>query len=252
MTISILPVPGIPEIRAGDDLAAIVLRALEEAGLELEDGDVLAVTQKIVSKAEGRLVRETDGPGKSGWVERETVRVVARRGDLMIAETRHGLVCANAGVDASNVPDGHLTLLPEDPDASAERIRAAVASTTGARVAVVVTDTFGRPWREGLTNVAIGASGLPAIVDLRGRPDASGRVLDVTVVALADEIAAASGLTMGKSDGVPVAILRGIPIPDWAPIAGARALIRDPANDLFRRGEVDGAYPSAPDADGRP
>jgi len=203
-----------------------------------------------VSKAEGRLVRESDGPGKTGWVERETVRVVARRGDLMIAETRHGLVCANAGVDASNVPDGYLSLLPEDPDASAERIRAAVASATGARVAVVVTDTFGRPWREGLTNVAVGAAGLPAVVDLRGRPDAAGRVLDVTVVALADEIAAASGLAMGKADGVPVAILRGIPIPGWAPHTDARALIRDPANDLFRRGEIDGVPPAA--AAGRP
>jgi coenzyme F420-0:L-glutamate ligase / coenzyme F420-1:gamma-L-glutamate ligase len=239
VTVEIVPIPGLPEIRPGDDLAALLIDALHDAGIELREGDVLAVTQKIVSKAEGRLVREEDGPGKEGWVERETVRVVARRGDLVIAETRHGFVCANAGVDASNVPEGYLTLLPEDPDATAERIRRGVSDATGAAVGVVITDTFGRPWREGLTNVAIGAAGLPSVVDLRGQPDAGGRVLDVTIEALADEIAAASGLVMGKSDGVPAAVLRGVTIPGWAPQTPARALVRDAENDLFRTGSVD-------------
>jgi coenzyme F420-0:L-glutamate ligase/coenzyme F420-1:gamma-L-glutamate ligase len=239
VTVEIIPVPGLPEVRSGDDLPALIVAALGDAGIGLRDGDVLAVTQKIVSKAEGRLVREEDGPGKAGWVAREAVRVVARRGDLVIAETQQGFICANAGVDASNVPEGWLSLLPEDPDASAERIREAVSKANGAVLGVVVTDTFGRPWREGLTNVAIGAAGLPSIIDLRGRPDAGGRVLDVTIVALADEIAAASGLVMGKSDGVPAAVIRGVTIPPWAPNAAARALVRDPEHDLFRTGTFD-------------
>jgi coenzyme F420-0:L-glutamate ligase/coenzyme F420-1:gamma-L-glutamate ligase len=238
MTVLIDPVPGVPEIRPGDDLPALLVAALSHAGMDLRDGDIMTVTQKIVSKAEGRVVLEADGPGRAGWVAREAVRVVARRGDLVIAETRHGFVCANAGVDASNVADGHLTLLPEHPDASAERIRDALVRWAGARVAVVVTDTFGRPWREGLTNVAIGAAGLPSIVDLRGRADASGRVLEATVVALADEVAAASGLVMGKSDGVPAARLRGVDVPPWAPEAGATALVRNAADDLFRTGAI--------------
>ncbi len=239
MTVEIVPIPGLPEVRSGDDLATLLVAGLRDARVDLRDGDVLAVTQKIVSKAEGRVVREEDGPGKAGWVERETARLVARRGDLVIAETRHGFVCANAGVDASNVPEGSLSLLPEDPDTSAERIRRAVSEATGVVLGVIITDTFGRPWREGLTNVAIGSAGLPSIVDLRGRPDAGGRVLDVTIVALADEIAAASGLVMGKSDGVPAAVLRGVAIPAWAPNTPAHALVRDPENDLFRTGSVD-------------
>jgi len=239
MSVEVLPVRGLPEVRAGDDLARLITEALGASDQELRDGDVLAVTQKIVSKAEGRVVREADGPGKQGWIERETRRVVARRGDLVIAETRHGFVCANAGVDASNVGEGLLALLPEDPDASATRIRAGVGRLTGAAVAVVVTDTFGRPWREGLTNVAIGAAGLPSLIDLRGRTDANGRDLEVTIVALADEIAAASGLVMGKSDGVPVALLRGVEPPAWAPEAPASALVRDPSMDLFRLGSFE-------------
>jgi coenzyme F420-0:L-glutamate ligase/coenzyme F420-1:gamma-L-glutamate ligase len=215
-----------------------LLVGLRASGIELRDGDVLTVTQKIVSKAEGRVVREVDGPGKRGWIERETRRVVARRDELVITETHHGFICANAGVDASNVAEGLLTLLPEDPNGSAARIRAAATEATGARVAVVITDTFGRPWREGLTNVAIGAAGLPSIVDLRNRTDAGGRVLEATIVALGDEIAAASGLVMGKADGIPAAVLRGIAIPSWAPDADATALIRDPALDLFREGST--------------
>jgi coenzyme F420-0:L-glutamate ligase/coenzyme F420-1:gamma-L-glutamate ligase len=238
MTVQIDPVPGIPEVHPGDDLPALLIAALSAAGMDLRDGDILAVTQKVISKAEGRVVAEADGPGRAGWVARETVRVVARRGDLVISETRHGFVCANAGVDASNVPEGLLTLLPEHPDASAERVREALARWAGTRVAVVVTDTFGRPWRDGLTNVAIGAAGLPSVVDLRGRADAAGRVLEATVIALADEVAAASGLVMGKSDGVPAARIRGVEVPDWAPVAGASALVRNAADDLFRTGAI--------------
>jgi coenzyme F420-0:L-glutamate ligase/coenzyme F420-1:gamma-L-glutamate ligase len=229
--IEVVPVPGIPEVEPGADLTPIISTAIREAGLSLRDGDVVAVTQKVVSKAEGRVVEE--GPdGKDGWVARETRRVVARRDVMVIAETRHGFVCANAGVDASNVAEGFLTLLPEDPDASAERIRDGLSREAGADVAVVVTDTFGRPWREGLVNVAIGCSGLPALVDLRGTKDATGRVLDATIVALADEVAAASGLVMGKAEGVPVAIVRGLRTD--APPQPASALVREPAEDLFR------------------
>lgn len=234
MSVEVIPVPGVPEIRAGDDLGRILTDALRAAGIPVSDGDILVVTQKVVSKAEGRVVRE-EPVGKAAWVERETRRVVARRGDLVIAETRHGFVCANAGVDASNVGPGLLSLLPEDPDASAERIRASISDLTGARVAVVITDTFGRPWRHGLVNVAIGAAGLPSLVDLRGNPDATGRPLEVTVVAVADEVAAASGLVMGKADGIPAAVVRGVQAE--APAVPASAIVRPPSEDLFRTGE---------------
>jgi dehydro coenzyme F420 reductase / coenzyme F420-0:L-glutamate ligase / coenzyme F420-1:gamma-L-glutamate ligase len=225
MTVEIVPVPGLPEIRAGHDLATLI-----GDSAELRDGDVVAVTQKAVSKAEGRVV--PDAEGKGAWVAREARRVVARRGDLVIAETRHGFVCANAGVDASNVPEGFLTLLPEDPDGSAARIHAGLRDRTGRDLAVVITDTFGRPWRHGLVNVAIGCAGFPALVDLRGTKDAGGRLLEATVVALADEVAAASGLVMGKADGVPAAVVRGL-LHD-APPGTARDLVRPPADDLFR------------------
>ncbi|TMK84326.1 MAG: coenzyme F420-0:L-glutamate ligase, partial [Actinobacteria bacterium] len=198
--LEIIPVRTIPDVRAGDDLASLILQALAREGLRLERNDILVVTQKVVSKAEGRVVPEQPD-GKAAWVERETRRVVARRWDMVIAETRHGLVCANAGVDASNVEEGFLSLLPLDPDGTAGRIRAAVSTPAGIDVGVVITDTFGRPWRAGVLNVAIGCAGLPALVDLRGTKDATGRVLETTVVALADEIAAASGLVMGKADG---------------------------------------------------
>jgi len=234
VTVQIVPVQGMPEVAPGDDLPALIVDALSRAGVALEDGDILAVTQKVVSKAEGRVVAEADGPGKAGWVERETRRVVARRDDLVVAETHHGFVCANAGVDASNVAEGFLTLLPADPDASAGRIRAAVGAASGVDVGVVVTDTFGRAWRDGLVNVAIGCAGLPATVDLRGRADAGGRLLEATVQALADEVAAASGLAMGKADGVPVAVVRGVRAPAWAPERPAASLVRPPEMDLFR------------------
>jgi coenzyme F420-0:L-glutamate ligase/coenzyme F420-1:gamma-L-glutamate ligase len=234
MSVQIIPIPGLPEVRPGDDVAALVLDAAGRAGVDVRDGDVLAVTQKIVSKAEGRVVAEVDGPGKAGWVERETRRVVARRDDLVVAETRHGFVCANAGVDASNVAEGFLTLLPQDPDLSASRIRAVVGERTGVDVGVVVTDTFGRPWRNGLVNVAIGCAGLPAVVDLRGTTDAGGHVLEASIQALADEVAAASGLAMGKADGIPVAVIRGVRAPVWAPDQPASSLVRPPEMDLFR------------------
>jgi coenzyme F420-0:L-glutamate ligase/coenzyme F420-1:gamma-L-glutamate ligase len=231
MTLEVIPIPGIPEVTEGDDLAALIIAAMGSSGLELEGGDIVVVTQKVVSKAEGRVVPERP-VGKAGWVRRETHRVVARRGDLVIAETRHGFVCANAGVDASNVAEGFLTLLPDNPDASAQGIRGKLEAATGAPVGVVVTDTFGRPWRTGVVNVAIGCAGLPAVVDLRGTRDAMGRVLEVTVVALADEVAAAAGLVMGKAAGVPAAIVRGLH-PE-GPHAPASALVRSPEEDLFR------------------
>jgi coenzyme F420-0:L-glutamate ligase/coenzyme F420-1:gamma-L-glutamate ligase len=234
MSVEVIPVPGIPEIGEGDDLARILADALRAAGIGLGDGDIVVVTQKVVSKAEGRVVRE-EPDGKTAWVERETRRVVARRGDLVIAETRHGFVCANAGVDASNVGRGLLSLLPEDPDGTAERIRGSLSELTGARVAVVITDTFGRAWRHGLVNVAIGAAGLPSLVDLRGNPDATGRTLEVTVVAVADEVAAASGLVMGKADGIPAAVIRGVRAE--GPAVPASAIVRPAEADLFRWGE---------------
>jgi len=229
VSVEILPVLGVPEVAPGDDLAGLLEPPLRTLGPR--DGDVLAVTQKAVSKAEGRVVPEGEG-GRSAWVARESVREVARRGDLVIAQTRHGFVCANAGVDASNVGEGLLTLLPEDPDGSAERLRRALADRLGVSLAVVITDTFGRAWRRGVVNVAIGCAGLPALVDLRGRPDHTGRILEATVVALADEVAAASGLVMGKAARVPAALLRGIGAE--APATPASELVRPPEEDLFR------------------
>ena len=231
MTVEILPIPLAGEVELGADLPTILHEAAVRAGLTLRDDDVLVVTQKIVSKSEGRVVPEGTR-GRAEWVAAESRRVVARRGDLVIAETRHGFVCANAGVDASNVAEGFLTLLPEDPDTSAEEIRQAFAAGLGVRLGVLITDTFGRAWRDGLVNVAIGCAGLPSLVDLRGTKDASGRVLEATVEALADEIAGASGLVMGKAEGVPAALVRGV---RWSgPPLSAEAMIRAPEEDLFR------------------
>lgn len=229
MTIEVVPVEGVPEVRPGDDLAELLSAALAPIGVR--DGDVIAVTQKIVSKAEGRVVAEGDG-GREAWVEREARRIVARRGDLVIAETRHGFVCANAGVDASNVEAGFLTLLPEDPDGSAERLRAVLSERLGADVAVVITDTFGRAWRRGVVNVAIGCAGIASQVDLRGSADHHGRELEATVVALADEVAAASGLAMGKAERVPAAVVRGVR--HDGPSVPVADLLRPPDEDLFR------------------
>jgi coenzyme F420-0:L-glutamate ligase/coenzyme F420-1:gamma-L-glutamate ligase len=228
VSISVLPVEGLPEIRPGDDLAAIVASAIPAS--DLRTGDVVAVTQKVVSKAEGRLVRSDD---RSEWVRRETRRLVASRENVVISETAHGFVCANAGVDASNVAEGWLSLLPEDPDRSAEELRKRLSVEAGADVGVVITDTFGRAWRRGVVDVAIGAAGLPALVDLRGTADHTGRTLEATVVGLADQVAAAAGLVMGKAARVPVAIVRGVETGDADP-SNARELVRPPEEDLFR------------------
>ncbi|WP_437345070.1 coenzyme F420-0:L-glutamate ligase [Streptomyces bacillaris] len=224
--------PGIPEVRAGDDLAKLIAGA--EPGLV--DGDVLLVTSKIVSKAEGRIVRAAD---REAAIDAETVRVVARRGPLRIVENRQGLVMAAAGVDASNTPAGTVLLLPENPDASARAIRDGVRDALGVEIGVVVTDTFGRPWRNGLTDVAIGAAGVRVLDDLRGGSDAYGNPLSATVVATADELAAAGDLVKGKAAGLPVAVVRGLPhvvAPASADDSGARALVRGAADDMFRLG----------------
>ncbi|MCX2185586.1 coenzyme F420-0:L-glutamate ligase [Streptomyces sp. SKN60] len=225
---------GLPEVAAGDDLAKLIASATAGPGAGLVDGDVLLVTSKIVSKAEGRVIAAAD---REAAIDAETVRVVARRGALRIVENRQGLVMAAAGVDASNTPAGTVLLLPEDPDASAARIRAGLRETLGVDVGVVVTDTFGRPWRNGLTDVAIGAAGVRVLDDLRGATDSHGNELNVTVTATADELAAAGDLVKGKAAGRPVAVVRGLPhvvAPDDQ--AGARALVRDAADDMFRLG----------------
>jgi coenzyme F420-0:L-glutamate ligase/coenzyme F420-1:gamma-L-glutamate ligase len=226
-------VTGIPEVAAGDDLAELVLTALGAEGLR--DGDILLVTSKIVSKAEGRIVRADD---REAAIDAETVRVVARRGRTRIVENRQGLVMAAAGVDASNTPSGTVLLLPEDPDASARALRKRIGELGGGvRVGVVVTDTFGRPWRNGLTDVAIGAAGLDVLEDHRGRTDAHGNELAMTVTAIADELAAAADLAKGKTSGTPVAVLRGLPhlVLDQDG-EGVRPMIRPAAEDMFRLG----------------
>ncbi|KWT62615.1 F420-0--gamma-glutamyl ligase [Streptomyces albus subsp. albus] len=229
--------PGIPEVRPGDDLAKIIAAAAAGDGLPgLADGDVLLVTSKIVSKAEGRIMEAAD---REAAIDQETVRVVARRGTLRIVENRQGLVMAAAGVDASNTAAGTVLLLPEDPDASARAIRDGLLAALGVRVGVVVTDTFGRPWRSGLTDVAIGAAGVRVLDDLRGGVDAYGNPLSATVVATADELAAAGDLVKGKAEGLPVAVVRGLPhvVRDGAADdAGARDLVRSAADDMFRLG----------------
>ncbi|MFE5870179.1 coenzyme F420-0:L-glutamate ligase [Streptomyces roseifaciens] len=230
-------VPGIPEVQAGDDLVKLLASAVTGEGLPgLADGDVLLVTSKIVSKAEGRLVRADD---REAAIDAETVRVVARRGSLRIVENRQGLVMAAAGVDASNTAAGTILLLPEDSDASARALRAGLREALGVDVGVVVTDTFGRPWRSGLTDVAIGAAGVRVLDDLRGGVDAHGNPLSATVVATGDELAAAGDLVKGKAAGLPVAVVRGLPHvvgEDGDGDSGARALVRSAADDMFRLG----------------
>ncbi|MFI6546919.1 coenzyme F420-0:L-glutamate ligase [Streptomyces prunicolor] len=226
-------VPGMREVAAGDDLAKLIATA--EPGLV--DGDVLLVTSKIVSKAEGRIVEAAD---REAAIDAETVRVVARRGALRIVENRQGLIMAAAGVDASNTPAGTVLLLPEDPDASARAIRDGLRDALGVSVGVVVTDTFGRPWRTGLTDVAIGAAGVRVLDDLRGGTDAYGNPLSATVVATADELAAAGDLVKGKASGLPVAVVRGlshvVAPEDEDDELGARAMVRGGRDDMFRLG----------------
>ena len=227
--IEVLAVAGLPEVRPGDDLAALIAGAVD-----LVDGDVVVVTQKVVSKAEDRLVDIDPEVGHRPLVERESVRILRRRGDLVIAETEHGFVCANAGVDLSNVEGGQAALLPVDSDRSARRIRDALRHRFSVDVAVVVSDTFGRPWRRGVTDVAIGCAGLRPVVALRGTTDALGRELQVTEVAVVDEIAAAAELVMGKAAGVPVAVVRGIDPAWFGDGSVVDDVVRSADEDLFR------------------
>ena len=232
----IFGVTGIGEIRPGDDLAGIIADAIAEHHDGIVDGDVLVVTQKVVSKAEGQLVAvDPDDPlSHKALVEAETVRVLRRRGDLVISETKHGFVCANAGIDLSNVERGYAALLPEDSDRSARRIRDGIRARAGVEVAVIISDTFGRTWRKGLTDVAIGCAGIGAIVDYRGTTDTEGRELQVTEVAIVDELAGAADLVLGKATGLPVAVIRGVDR-TWFRRGEVHAeIVRDPAEDLFR------------------
>ena len=241
--LTIYAVTGVGEVASGDDLAEVLARALEPHPPQpapvpggLADGDVLVVTQKVVSKAEGQIVPiDPDDPdAKRALVEAESVRIVRRRGDLLITETRHGFVCANAGVDLSNVVAGTAALLPVDPDRSARRIREGLEHRHHVSVGVIVSDTFGRTWRRGVTDVAIGVAGVAGVVDLRGTPDATGRILDATEVCVADELAGAAELVMGKDKGVPAAVLRGVD-PAWLrPGSVADEIVRPPSEDLFR------------------
>ena len=231
MKLEIFGVAGLPEIEAGDDLAEMIAEAAD-----LADGDVVVVTQKIVSKAENAMVAvDPDDPlSHKPVVEQESVRVLRRRGDLIISETKHGFVCANAGVDRSNVDSNQAALLPDDPDRSARRIRDGIRARSGVEVGVIVSDTFGRPWRRGVADVAIGAAGVRPILDLRGTPDAMGRELQVTEVAIVDELAAAAELVMGKTENIPVSVIRGID-PAWLGPGSVQAdLVRPPNEDLFR------------------
>jgi coenzyme F420-0:L-glutamate ligase/coenzyme F420-1:gamma-L-glutamate ligase len=229
--IQLIPVDGIPDVKPGDVIAELVA-----AGATLLDGDVVVVTQKIVSKAEGRLIAvDPDDPlSHKQAVLEESVRVLRRRGDLVMTETRHGFVCANAGIDLSNVERGFAALLPVDPDRSARRIRDGLRAAANVEVAVIVSDTFGRTWRRGLTDVAIGCAGIAAIVDLRGTEDAIGRQLQVTEVCVADELAGAAELVMGKSEGIPVAIVRGVNAGWLRESSVRREIVRNPQEDLFR------------------
>ncbi|MFL6214573.1 MAG: coenzyme F420-0:L-glutamate ligase [Blastocatellia bacterium] len=244
----LIGLPGIPEVKAGDALASLIAESVCRAGLRLVEGDVVVIAQKIVSKAEGRTVQlEEIEPGEVArdWaarydkdarmvevVLRESRRIVRMERGVLIAETRHGFICANAGVDASNVAADVVTLLPEDADQSARGIQSALEREFDARVAVIISDTFGRPWREGITNVAIGVAGIAPLIDYRGQLDSHGRPLKVTVIAIADELASAAELLMQKTAGVPVVIIRGF---DYtAREASVRELIRLPEIDLFR------------------
>ncbi len=229
-------VEGIGEIVPGQQLGNIIVEAcLTEPNGPLRDNDVLIVTQKIVSKAEGRLVPiDPDDPlSHKVLVEQEAARIVRRRGDLIITETKHGFVCANSGIDLSNVERGYAALLPLDSDRSARRIRDIVRAQLGVTVGVIVSDTFGRPWRKGLTDVAIGVAGIAGVVDLRGTEDALGRVMQVTEVCVADELASTGELVMGKSNGVPVAVIRGAD-PSWFRDSSMDEIVRPPSEDLFR------------------
>ncbi|HEV8347550.1 MAG TPA: coenzyme F420-0:L-glutamate ligase [Vicinamibacterales bacterium] len=244
----IVPVPGLPEITRGADLALLIANAVTKTTRTVDIDDIFVVAQKIVSKAEGAVVKLDEvspSPAAEEWaaahhkdpriievILRESRRIVRMAHGVIIAETHHGFVCANAGVDTSNVPPGFVTLLPRDPDASAARLRDALIGAFGCSVSVIVADTFGRPWREGAVNVAIGVAGLRPLLDYRGCADSFGRTLQSTVIAIADELASAAELVMRKTKGTPVAIVRGAS--EWGGEGRARTLVRDASRDLFR------------------
>ena len=234
--IAIYPITGIGEVSQGMDLGAVVAQACQANEAGLHSGDVLVVTQKIVSKAEGAMVEidPNDPLSHKPFVERESVRILRRRGDLIISETKHGFICANAGIDLSNVATGQAALLPDDSDRSAQKILARIKAITQCEVAIIISDTFGRPWRRGVTDVAIGCAGIGAVIDLRGTHDALGRELMVTEVCVADEIASAADLVCGKARGVPVALVRGIDATWLRRGSISSEVIRDPSQDLFR------------------
>jgi coenzyme F420-0:L-glutamate ligase/coenzyme F420-1:gamma-L-glutamate ligase len=247
--IRIFGIPGLPEIQSGDNLPKLIVNAARAARIALESADILVIAQKVVSKSEGRTVLLStvtpsaealslaasvqNDPRMIEVILRESRRIVRKGPRALIVETQHGFVCANAGVDRSNVAgDDAVTLLPQDPDRSARRLAAALRKRTGKRLAVIISDTFGRPWRLGLTNVAIGVAGAPVLYDLRGTKDRSGKLLHATILAVADELAAAAGLAMGKTSGVPVVVIRGY---RYRPARQTGASIIRPAHeDLFR------------------
>jgi coenzyme F420-0:L-glutamate ligase/coenzyme F420-1:gamma-L-glutamate ligase len=249
MQLTITGINNIPEVQPGDDLAALIVAGCEASRVSLAGGDVLVVTQKIVSKAEGRLVdlREVEpsdlarryaeawgkDPRHIEVVLRESKRIVRMDRGIIISETQHGFVCANAGVDASNVSGEHIVaLLPIDPDRSAQGLRREIMEKTGVDVPVIISDSFGRPWRNGITNVAIGASGLQPLIDYRGRRDEHGYLLNATIIAIADELASAAELVMGKLDASPAAVIRGYPFASGD--GSAREMVMDPGRDMFR------------------
>lgn len=248
MPVEILPLPGLPEIRPGDDVAGAIAEAVRAYDLRIAEDDIFVVAQKIISKAEGRIVRLDQVPPSErarSWAEewnkdarlvelvlRESKRIVRMERGVIIAETRHGFVCANAGIDVSNAAEGTAILLPDDPDASARVLHMALCKIFVCHVGVIVSDTFGRAWREGLVNVALGVAGLNPLIDYRGRSDATGKKLQATVIAVADELAAAAELVMGKSDRIPIAIIRGVTLGSRS--GGGADLIRPAERDLFR------------------
>jgi len=246
--VQIFPLPGVPEVKPGDDLSRLIIAAARAQDLRIAEADVFVVAQKIVSKAEGRIVRlDSIAPSERAWdwaktwnkdarvielVLREGKRIVKMERGVIIAETRHGFVCANAGVDVSNANDGTAILLPENPDTSARTLQAQLSAAFGVHVGIVISDTFGRAWREGLVNVALGVAGVAPLIDYRGQTDANGKLLQATIIAIADEIASAAELVMGKADRIPVAIVRGA---RFETRSGSGAdLIRPAEKDLFR------------------
>lgn len=246
--VEIIPLTGMPEIVPGDDLAGVIVKAVARRSLSIEHGNIFVVAQKIVSKSEGKIVKlDSIAPSKRAmrWAAkyqkdarvielalRQAKRIVRMEKGVIIAETRHGFICANAGVDTSNTAKGTAVLLPEDPDRSARQLKAKLAKQFGVSVAVLISDTFGRPWREGLVNVALGVAGFHPLVDYRGKRDASGKALHATIIAAADELASAAELVMGKSNAIPVALIRGIALPQR--LGSGYDLIRPVEQDLFR------------------